>query len=455
MRAFGFVKKNYVTFIFLFSLIIGLAIFKRLKSDPADLNRPNIIILSFCSLRQSDLENSPELRKLSGESYVFKNVFARHSWVNLFQYVYKELNPQFFKKRGYDLLSDHADWPFFSVPAGVDSAENYKDLGEKFNLNFKSSLGLIKQLLSGPHLRPFYTFIQFKYMHYPLIDNLNKDQNWAYFLTSEEKKYTENILNFPEKYKKKLPFILMLTGKSKYINFDKQLNNSHLAKAELFLKQYSIFNDREYLIPWMSEPSYKIDLRILHQVYRAKLRYLTKNIDDLLNLYNIEDLKKNSILIIVGDHGESLMEHDTLGHSFNVFDETLHVPLMIKLPDQVQNKIINDQIFAGSLGQFIREVVNGESVSEARINNLILSSDNDNIILRNCNKTEFGMRSKNHWKFIMSPTNQNNQLFDLTVDPLEKNNVSSFHPEIAAKMRLVLNNHLSDLNQVSSVSRCQ
>ena len=442
-------------FIFLFSLIVGYTVFERLSPEPRALIQPNIIILSFCSLRQSDLESSPELRTLMGESYLFNNVFARHSWVNLFQYLYKDLTPEFFKKRGYDLLSDHVDWPFLSVPDGEDTAENYKDLGEKFTLNFKSSLALIKHLLLGPHLRPFYTFIQFRYMHYPLIDSLNKDQNWAYFLTPEEKKYTETILNFPEKYKKKLPFMLMLTGNSKYFKLFQQINVSGLSKAELFLKQYSIFNDQAYLNPWINEPSYKTDLKILRQVYRAKLQYLTKNMHDLLSLYGSRELQNNSVLIVVGDHGESLMEHGVLGHSFNVFDETIRVPLMIKLPDHAQKKIINDQIYVGSLAQLIREIVNGEPVSESRINNLISSSDNNNIISRNCNRTEFGLRSKNQWKFIMSPLDKTSKLFDLTIDPLELNNVSSIHQDIAAKMRLILNTHLSDLNQVSDLSNCK
>ncbi len=41
---------------------------------------------------------------------------------------------------------------------------------------------------------------------------------------------------------------------------------------------------------------------------------------------------ENTIIIITGDHGESLGEHRFLGHNHKFYDEQIHVPLIIKLP---------------------------------------------------------------------------------------------------------------------------
>ena len=40
---------------------------------------------------------------------------------------------------------------------------------------------------------------------------------------------------------------------------------------------------------------------------------------------------EDSILVVTGDHGEEFREHGRFAHS-QVYDETLRVPLMIKLP---------------------------------------------------------------------------------------------------------------------------
>jgi len=48
-----------------------------------------------------------------------------------------------------------------------------------------------------------------------------------------------------------------------------------------------------------------------------------------------DEAADNTLTIIVGDHGEGLGEHNFVGHSFVAYQELLHVPLMIKFPEQV------------------------------------------------------------------------------------------------------------------------
>ncbi|MDD5691626.1 MAG: sulfatase [Candidatus Omnitrophica bacterium] len=60
--------------------------------------------------------------------------------------------------------------------------------------------------------------------------------------------------------------------------------------------------------------------------YDAEIRYLDDQVGRLL-----EHLRKNSIIIISSDHGESLGEHNRyFAHGENIFDEALRVPLIIK-----------------------------------------------------------------------------------------------------------------------------
>ena len=47
----------------------------------------------------------------------------------------------------------------------------------------------------------------------------------------------------------------------------------------------------------------------------------------------------DALIIVTSDHGEALWEHNVLGHSSTVFDEMMHVPLVVKLPKDMESPV--------------------------------------------------------------------------------------------------------------------
>lgn len=91
--------------------------------------------------------------------------------------------------------------------------------------------------------------------------------------------------------------------------------------------------------------------RALLDFYDAEITYQ----DELLGRF-LDGLKRNGILddtlvIIAADHGESHGDHGFMGHSFVVYQELVHVPLVIRWPDrfpagkQVQTNVSTRRIF--------------------------------------------------------------------------------------------------------------
>jgi arylsulfatase A-like enzyme/Flp pilus assembly protein TadD len=63
----------------------------------------------------------------------------------------------------------------------------------------------------------------------------------------------------------------------------------------------------------------------------------------------VEHLKQrgwyeNSLIIVVGDHGEGLGEHHEQTHGIFLYDSTLHVPLIFKLPGRKTGSVIQGQV---------------------------------------------------------------------------------------------------------------
>ncbi|PYQ57970.1 MAG: hypothetical protein DMF58_16875, partial [Acidobacteria bacterium] len=65
------------------------------------------------------------------------------------------------------------------------------------------------------------------------------------------------------------------------------------------------------------------------QTYDGEIAYVDAQVGRLLSAID----KRKTIVIVVGDHGESLGEHGELTHGLLLYESTLHVPLIIAGPD--------------------------------------------------------------------------------------------------------------------------
>ncbi len=71
------------------------------------------------------------------------------------------------------------------------------------------------------------------------------------------------------------------------------------------------------------------ELEVLRALYRGELAYLDERIGELLELFDEAGVREDTIVVVVGDHGENVGEHGFLGHQYNVYDTLLHVPMLL------------------------------------------------------------------------------------------------------------------------------
>jgi arylsulfatase A-like enzyme len=74
----------------------------------------------------------------------------------------------------------------------------------------------------------------------------------------------------------------------------------------------------------------KVDL-----YYDSALAYEDAQIGLLLDELRRRKLDQNTLVIIISDHGESLLQHGELAHASSLYFEQLHVPLLIRFPGKV------------------------------------------------------------------------------------------------------------------------
>ncbi len=67
--------------------------------------------------------------------------------------------------------------------------------------------------------------------------------------------------------------------------------------------------------------------------YDSDIAYIDFQLGGIWQRMREQDLYDESVIILVADHGEAFFEHGQIwSHGVNVFDETTHVPLIVKLP---------------------------------------------------------------------------------------------------------------------------
>ena len=66
--------------------------------------------------------------------------------------------------------------------------------------------------------------------------------------------------------------------------------------------------------------------------YNGGIGYVDDVVGKLLDYLRSQGLYDNAVIAVAADHGESLGEHGELTHSIFLYDATIHVPLLLKLP---------------------------------------------------------------------------------------------------------------------------
>lgn len=80
-------------------------------------------------------------------------------------------------------------------------------------------------------------------------------------------------------------------------------------------------------------------------LYDGEIAYADHALGDFLAYLRRRGWYDKSLIVLVGDHGEGLGEHKENTHGIFLYDATLHVPLIIKMPQQREaGKVVSAQV---------------------------------------------------------------------------------------------------------------
>lgn len=79
-------------------------------------------------------------------------------------------------------------------------------------------------------------------------------------------------------------------------------------------------------------------------LYDAEIFYADRELGRFFDELEARGLYDNAFIIVTADHGEAFYEHDNWQHGWTLYDEIVHVPLVIKWPESAERGRIPAQV---------------------------------------------------------------------------------------------------------------
>jgi arylsulfatase A-like enzyme/Tfp pilus assembly protein PilF len=207
---------------------------------------------------------------------------------------------------------------------------------------------------------------------------------------------------------------------------------------------------RFFLWAHFYDPHYPYESRVHTDIgsaaaYADEIAFMDAQIGRLLDALRQLGLERNTLVVLVGDHGEGLDDHGEFQHGYFAYETCQHVPLLMRCPGVIPaGRQIAELVRTVDLAPTILELadlpalpeVSGVSVApllSGRSTGLQIGAYCETLepytVLRLSRVRTF---TEEKWKYIWSP---GPRLFDLETDPGELKNVIGEHPDTAASLR--------------------
>lgn len=174
------------------------------------------------------------------------------------------------------------------------------------------------------------------------------------------------------------------------------------------------------------------DRQRLEALYDGEITYHDTHLASILDGLDRRGIADDTMVVITSDHGEELFDHDSVGHGHSVWQELLHVPLIVRIPGLTEgDRRVPEAVglvdvmptVLEALGQPVPEAMSGRSLLP------LLRGDSETAPRAAVSGFHDGWRTvlvDGHK--LVQRTERHVMLFDLEEDPDERNDLATERP---------------------------
>jgi arylsulfatase A-like enzyme/Tfp pilus assembly protein PilF len=178
--------------------------------------------------------------------------------------------------------------------------------------------------------------------------------------------------------------------------------------------------------------------------YDGEIAFADSQVGRLIRFLKSRGLYANTLIVLSGDHGESLGEHGEKTHGFFIYNATLHVPFIIHLPGAASPRTVPDLVSLADLMPTVLQALKVDVPAQVQGRNLLpLMRTREPGDARGLYAETFLPRLHFNWSELRGVETENYhfidapkpELYDLTKDPGETRNLFGEKKAVSEEMR--------------------
>jgi arylsulfatase A-like enzyme len=187
------------------------------------------------------------------------------------------------------------------------------------------------------------------------------------------------------------------------------------------------------------------DVRFWRAIYDEKIQRTDEKFRHFLDEFDKMGLTGKTLFVLTSDHGTEFYEHKRFDHGFSLYDELVHVPLVIKLPGRIDGKVVRDQISSLDVMPTVMELLDlrmpENAKDQLRGASLVPALKGQSVDKDVFSETDYrlytfkrSIQTKEGWKLIYTLESKGRELYNLKRDPGETRNLVDAEPRIAYEL---------------------
>ena len=196
------------------------------------------------------------------------------------------------------------------------------------------------------------------------------------------------------------------------------------------------------------------------RLYEGEIRYVDAQLEVLFKAFERLGIADKTLFVITSDHGEAFGEHGDWGHDHTVYQEQIHVPLILRYArERWAGEVVESTVRSLDIAPTILDyagievpgVMAGQSLRRAFEDSRDLDVFIDHYSARDDHRLT-AIVAEGRYKYIRTLKSElrdidregDEELYDLREDPAEIDNLASQRPDLVRSLRSRLQEHERD-----------
>jgi arylsulfatase A-like enzyme len=175
-------------------------------------------------------------------------------------------------------------------------------------------------------------------------------------------------------------------------------------------------------------------LTLIQSHYDSEINYCDEYIKKLFQEFPSFE---HYVMVFTADHGEEFMEHGKLGHANNLYNDTVRIPLLVRIPSSASATTSKEAASLVDIAPTLLAIAGGKAPQSWQGRALIdqkgrASPMKERYVLAQLNNGIISSMNAfigTNWKLIVNDKTQDKELYNLMDDPTEQNNLTTAQPE--------------------------